>query len=393
MRARVLWCLFVLSMVVSTAAASDGSGLSWNFQWTGFKASNSGQGPQTALAMRDGKTWPVIFSYDYYSPNSVSAYSLYPAGVSPSLPISSYWHQIGGGLLANYSGGSNGILSAATSPMGSIGAVTRSLDFLDSYGSLAVVGSSTTGWGASMSGVRAIDFNTQGGLVKGTLGTIASSPSGSSPVAIVDIAVSPTGEIGVVDQEGYYYQKMAWTGAWGATKINQTATAFSDLAMDSLGRPHVVSSLGTSALVASDFDVMSGCWTSQTLGASTMLGATVAADDLGGVGAAWVQDFGSGYGKLMYAYKKDALTGWATHEVTAGLSASDLVTPNQRVGLAYDANDFPVISFVTGCGNICLAYDPPTAVPEPSSLVLLAVGGMFMLLVVGKSRVRRLLGK
>lgn len=394
MRARVLWCLFALSLVTSTALATDGSGLSWNFQQTGFQAGNSGPGTQTALAMRDGETWPVIFSYDYYSSYYVNAYSLYP--VSNSTPSSPYtnWHQIGGGLLAT--GGNNRILSAATSPDGRIGVVARSplTSSLD-YESAAMIGSTATGWGASMSGVRAIDFNAQGGLVKGTLGTI---PSSFSPACLMDVAVSPTGETGAIDGAGNYYQKMAWTGEWAKTlQLTSIANQAVDLTMDKSGVPHIVSLTTSSGLVASDFNVMNNCWTSQTLALSTpssmFFGATVAADDRGGVGAAWVESLGSDSGKLMYAYKKDALTGWATHVVTAGPSSSGVLS-NQRVGLAFDANDFPVISFVAGSDKgIWLAYDPPSAVPEPSSLVLLAVGGMFMLLVAGKSRVRRLLGK
>ena len=63
----------------------------------------------------------------------------------------------------------------------------------------------------------------------------------------------------------------------------------------------------------------------------------------------------------------------------------------QSVGLVFDNNDFPVISFTTygpsADGGIWLAYDPPTSdVPEPSSLVLLIGGAIFLLFIAWRRR-------
>ena len=68
--------------------------------------------------------------------------------------------------------------------------------------------------------------------------------------------------------------------------------------------------------------------------------------------------------------------------VTSGLSYEDIPS-EQTPGLAFDANDFPVISFVTNTNQIWMAYDP--VIPEPSTALLLVSG----LLVVGFSRRRR----
>jgi hypothetical protein len=392
MRAKVLWCLMVLSIAASTAIGSDGT-LNWAYQPTGFQAGSFGSGPQTALAMRDGRTWPVIFSPSLTGPG-ISAYSLYPV-LNPSMTMMqpTYWHQVGSNLLYS-SSGSDSILSAATSSDGRVGAVARYNDYFADQ-SAAVIGGSRIGFGAAMSGVRAIDFDSQGNLVKGTANTI---PMTLFSGRLVDIAVSPMGDLGAIDDQGYYYQKMSWTGSWGRFAGLQP-TVHADLAMDSLGRPHVVSqSPSTGGLIASDFDVMGGTWTSQILASSISsiyFGATVAADSRGNIGAAWVQDVG---GAFAVEYAQKGKDGWFTHEVTTGVynpwyGGCDSVASQQRVGLAFDANDFPVISFVAGSGNIWLAYDPPSTVPEPCSLMLLATGAVVTLLIAGKSRLRRLLGK
>ncbi|MEN6406002.1 MAG: PEP-CTERM sorting domain-containing protein [Thermoguttaceae bacterium] len=392
MRLNVLACVFALSLAASAAMASDGTGLNWVYQKTGFQTADY----QTAVAMRDGQAWPVIFavnnSSSYYDQN-VNAYSLYPTFNSAT---GTYWHQIGTNLLP-VTGSSS--LSAATSSTGQIGVVVNSR--MSGTSSAAVVGSSSTGFGAAMTGVMAIAFDSHGNLIKGTANTI---PSSFCPGNLLDIATSPTGDLGAIDDAGRYYQRLAWTGQWtGGDKFKpQSATWFynADLAMDSLGRTHIVGSYDTAngmRLIASDFDIVNG-WTTQTLASCDWcyFGATLAADSLGGVGAAWVQSSGS-CSELMYAYK-DGGDGWTIREVTTGLWNSNLmnwenVLSEQRVGLAFDANDLPVISFLASSGsgnNIYLAYDPVSA-PEPSTLLLLAAAGT--LWFAQKSWLRRALGK
>ena len=119
---------------------------------------------------------------------------------------------------------------------------------------------------------------------------------------------------------------------------------------------------------------MTGDWattTLDTLGVSApAAAATMAADGLGGVGVAWVSDTGV----LKYGYK-NGNDPWATHVVTTGVGG-ETIALRQKPGLAFDANDFPVISFTTGVSSkkIWLAYDPPASVPEPSSVLLLVSG-------------------
>ncbi|MEN6367031.1 MAG: PEP-CTERM sorting domain-containing protein [Thermoguttaceae bacterium] len=390
MRRNVFGCVFVLSLAASAAMASDGTGLNWVYQKTGFKTTNS----QTAVAMRDGQAWPVIFAIDATDGGSVNAYSLYSTANSLT---GTFWHQIGKNLFPTMGTSS---LSAATSSTGQIGVVVNSR--MSGTSSAAVVGSSSTGFGASMPGVMAIAFDSHGNLIKGTADTL---PSSFCPGNLLDIATSPTGDLGAIDDTGRYYQRLAWTGKWtGGDTFKPQSTNYlcnADLAMDSLGRTHIVGSYDTAngmQLIASDFDIING-WTTQTLTSSDGLyfGATLAADSLGGVGAAWVQSSGS-CTELMYAYK-DGGDGWTIREVTTGLWNSNLmnwenVQPSQKVGLAFDANDLPVISFLAGSGwgnnNIYLAYDPVSA-PEPSTLLMLAAAGT--LWFARKSWLRRALGK
>jgi hypothetical protein len=231
---RLLLCLLVLGMLVSTAAASEGTFPSWNFQQTGF-ASYTGGPIQTAVAMRDGRVWPVVFAED--SSRRVQAYSLYPVK-NPT--TSTNWFQIGTNLI-NDTG--SGMLSAATSPDGRFGVA---LTFVGSANSTAVVGSSLTGFGGAMTGVQAIDFDRNGNLVKGTLNTLPVI-QGVSPGSLVDIAVSTMGDIGAVDANFKYYQNSLLLGGWGSVDLKQIATTVQvpisntlNLAIDSVGRPHIV---------------------------------------------------------------------------------------------------------------------------------------------------------
>ena len=290
---RVLPCLLVLAMLVSTAAASDGSPLSWNYQQTGFTA-YSGAGPQTAVAMRDGRVWPVIFSEN--GERKVQAYSLYPV----KNPLTNTnWFQIGTNLITDTG---SGMLSAATSPDGRFGAA---LTIIGNPTSAAVVGSSLTGFTGAMPGVQAIDFDRNGNLVQGTLSTLPVI-QGVQPGFLVDIAVSSLGDVGAVDSNFKYYQNSLLMGGWGSVDLKPVFTPMPpptgqslDLAIDSLGRPHIVGLRSSSSgleLAAYDFDIVSGQWESQSLatGLTGNFGATIAADSKGGVGAAWVKYIGGG---------------------------------------------------------------------------------------------------
>jgi hypothetical protein len=378
MRSNVLWCLFAISAVASTAVASDAT-LNWDFQPTGFQAGYFGQ---TALAMGDGQTWPVVFSIDNNS--SVQAYSLYPV-TNPQTRTN--WQQIGTNLLVT----SGTVLSAASSSDGRVAVVAP-----NGYDGAAVVGDRNNGFGSVLPGVLAVDFDSHGNLVRGTMNTIPPL-SNPSPTPLVDIATSPFGFLGAVDSRTDYYQRSSLFG-WQGVSLPQAASGPNlispDLAIDSLGRPHVVGQIASSAATgvgAYDFNVSQGQWQWHALAANAVSLASIAADSKGGVGAAWVQNNGNNGLSLMYAYD-DGVHDWVTQTVVGGIYnpldyCYDAVDTQQKVGLAFDANDFPVISFTAGPQNIWLAYDPKVAaIPEPSALVLLGTAAVAF---VGCRRYRR----
>ncbi len=278
----IMPCLLVLAVLVSTSVASDGTLLSWNFQQTGF-TSYIGSGPQTAVAMRDGRIWPVIFSEN--GERKVQAYSLYPV----KNPITSTnWFQIGTNLITDMD---SGMLSAASSPDGRFGAA---LTIVGSPNSAAVVGSSLTGFTGAMSGVQAIDFDRNGNLIQGTLNTLPVI-QGMQPGFLVDIAVSSLGDVGAVDANFKYYQNSLLMGGWGYVDLKQLKTDVSppiaqslDLAIDSLGRPHIVGLRPSSSgleLATYDFDTVLGQWKTQSLG--TGLTGNFGARSLPTAGEAW----------------------------------------------------------------------------------------------------------
>jgi hypothetical protein len=360
--------------------ATDGT-LSWTFQNTGFLG---GVDWQTALAMRDGDTWPVIFSVSNNSNyNGVQAYSLYPV---LNQQTDTNWWQIGTNLLP--CNGGSATLSAATSPTGSFAAVVRTSGDTNPWDNTAVIGSSANGFGPVMSGVRAIGFGSTGTPIFGTQSAVPSM----QPLA--SVAAMPNGDVAALDEGGNYYQQSNLLGGWQYQKNVTPPTPFAALAVDTLNRPHIISNFGgEGGLVASDFNVMTGQWTSQTLCSMPFVDEqpAIAADGLGGVGAAWVQANPANPSTvaLEYAYNNGA-SGWVLHTVTTSVfntaaSTYENVMPSLDVGLAFDANNFPVISFEAGKGQIWLAYDPVT-VPEPSTLALLGIGAVSLLAYAWRKR-------
>lgn len=68
----ILSCLFLIAFTASFDLMADE--MNWAFQSTGFTAGGY-PAAQTAIAMRDGQIWPVVFSE---IGNTLQAYSLYP---------------------------------------------------------------------------------------------------------------------------------------------------------------------------------------------------------------------------------------------------------------------------------------------------------------------------
>ncbi|MBN2022301.1 MAG: hypothetical protein JW809_05860 [Pirellulales bacterium] len=369
--------LVVVSFSVSPALAGDGTAPSWSFQWTGYQSQTS----QTAVAMRDGQTWPVIFGRVKSAAYGFSAISLLPV---KNPETNTYWHPIATGLFSESQGTQ---ISAKTSPGPDdrFAVLLKPASTSPLQYSAAVFGPG--GSRTTLNNVNALAFDCEGNL---HTGDEVPDNLASGSLMPIDIAVSPAGDIAAVDQQEYYYYS-TWTDAWYSEPLPSMSlvSPYSiSVVMDSVGRPYVVGAR-SGALVTGVFNIAQGGWQWTTLATTTTMSNTsvaLAADGQGGVGLAWAEGLlGSNGGVLRYAYNATgSADGWDVSAVAStltwpvGVGRPGVVHPVQSVGLAFDAADNPVISFVTTSGDICLAYDPVVAVPEPAAW-LMALGGLSIL--------------
>lgn len=388
-RVAILTLLAVILMPQPHALATDANGLFWLFQRTGYTTATSSQ---TALAMGDSKSWPVVFSLSSGS-TQAQAYALTPVR-NPM--TNTNWNQIGTNILSG-----TGMLSAKSSIDGRVGAsVTTASPFYYQTGS-AIVGRRTTGFSTPISNVQGLAFDEAGTLITASVDTLAGS--GISLPTVQSIAASAFGSIGVLTSSNgllSYYEKTPLTG-WSSAVVTSGTFLGADLAIDTIGRPFVTYSPwlgGSYGVAASYFDIMSGQWKSSTFnvpGMSSPVTPTIAADGIGGIGVAWMATV-SGSNSLMYAYK-NGVKDWAIHTVTSfsvssGTSSNTLLS-QQRVGLDFDAQDWPVISFLANSSSfgstadIWIAYDP-IVVPEPSAVMLAAVGFLGVCYAARRKRAR-----
>ena len=173
--------------------------------------------------------------------------------------------------------------------------------------------------------------------------------------------MSPFGDGGVVAGNEFY---STLTGDSQDFTLNSPLqySGLGDLAFDAQGRPHIIDNDGN----IFSFDTTSASWVSARPGDAVFGTTRIAADSQGTVGAAFVEDF---TGNLIYAYWTNS-AGWQTTIVDTNVNSD-------RVGLAFDYDDLPVISY-SKQGNLWVAYDPVVSVPEPASLTLLAGLGLLV---------------
>jgi hypothetical protein len=342
-----------------SAWAKPGDKLEWAIQDTQIRASGSGQ---TALGMKSGLVWPVIFT----DSQSGTAYSLVPVGGTAT---GGSWQQMGTGLFSRSTTRMR-VASSADGRMAVFGG------YYSSTGGGSVY-SAAGAWSSLGTDVMAATFDKSGKLLTATRNGIAGLPaySGSS---IVDMAVSSAGDVGVIDSSSRYWQYSPWVGRWLSTNFSSLSPSIKadslDLEFDSFGRPHIVGTSGSS-VYAFDFSTITGTWQASTLatlaGTSSTASMTLIANTKGEVATAWVGGTENNSG-LMFSYKPDN-GDWVTSVV-----ASDASRSQRQLGMAYDYMDNPVISYISTSGHIILAYDP-VVVPEPAVLGLLAVSGVIAL--------------
>lgn len=376
---RPLWiygCLLCL-LAMQTPVAAQAPTTKWSFQRTGFRATSSL--PQTALSMRSGEAWPVV--YGFYE-NSLNAYSLFPV-VNPNgkhhVAPATNWHQIGSNLAGTQfptnnvflqadSGSPDGFAVSAQTATGS----TFPQDFV-------AIGNSQGGFQSPMAGVQAVKFDDNGNPFTASNNLIPNLPTSTK---LFDVALSKTGDTGAITQFSggsgplTYWQRSPLLGnAWFSITIppveGQSQDGISaptaDLVFDNASRPHIVgvsqSRAPTNRVLAQRFDVTTGAWITSTLDtASTtspgIVDVAAASNDDGILGAAWVSA-----GTLKYAYlDTNAISpNWIVTSVASTTPTGMQLEQVQGVGLAFDNAGLPVISFVDrSTRQIWIAYDPPT---------------------------------
>lgn len=347
--------LFCAALTASATFANPGQNFTWSFQTTSLSSSST---YHIAAAMRNGQAWPVVIT-DYNSYPYGAAATLFPTSGGISSP-STNWQNIGSGFFST----SVNRLRAATSPDGRVAFAAADSSYNGIGGRVSSV---TGGWGGLPADTKAVAFDASGNLYTASKTTV-SGVGGYSGATIVDMDVSPAGEVGVIASDMKFWQYSGWLGAWTSATLSTTYpnSESMDVAYDSFGRPHVVATY-SSTLVAFDFNTVSGTWNSTTLASnvSSSTRLTLAANDDGTVGTAWVDN----NGLLTYAYKHD-LNNWATSIVT---STGSTFSSAYQVGITYDYADLPVLAYRPYNGsNIIVAYDP-VVVPEPAGLAVIGL--------------------
>jgi len=362
----------LIAGVASQAAFADR--LFWTYQYAGATTLD-GAFRQTALAMADGKTWPMVFVQT--SSTVIQPYALNPFRNPQN---NTFWSPMGPVLQAPpvFRGSSPRVLSAVSSATGEVGVSARPALFGSSVANehVAYVGRRQTGLTNVTTGAADVVVTPTGEVRPLTLDMI----SGSGVQSLAQIgsgAVTPWGGVGMITtnqgptQGPTYFENSPAMGWQSATmpELVPSQGGFADLAYDSLGRP-VVAYSSAGSVYASSFDIMSGQWKQSLLGSASGPGPavypTIASDSKGGVGIAWASTTGGDFATLMYAYKAGH-DAWETHVVTSsvteplsigGPSPTEFVAPQVRVGLDFDADDLPVISFIGQSRRVYVAYDP-----------------------------------
>lgn len=315
------------------AADRDPASFVWIISDTGFGSQDS------TLAMSRGAAWPVVFG-------EFETITLRPV---ENTFTNTFWHDIAPGL-------GSGLLRASSSSNGSVAGVSDNSNFPG----LQI--SPTGGITFLASDVIAVDHSTGGALVTATDSTVTGFPYDAGS-RIDDIAVSPFGEGGVL--RGYEFFDSVTGDSVYLPNFGGQPSDDGSLTYDALGRPHVVFANGA----VYDFDTIAGTWTAGWIGSTANNSAIpIAADSTGVVGAAYVD---SSTFDLIYAYWS-ASAGWNTTTVDT------FVDPHYQIGLDFDYDDLPVISYVKG-NSLYVAYDPIVAVPEPTAVMLLSGLGLLML--------------
>ncbi|QDT70870.1 hypothetical protein [Lacipirellula limnantheis] len=370
------WLLCLLALQAPAAAQAPTN--KWTFQRTGFRAT-SGPSPQTALSMRSGEAWPVV--YGFYE-NSLNAYSLFPV-VNPNakhhVGPATNWHQIGSNLAGMQFPASNVFLQADSSSTGGFAVSAQTPTTSTFPQDTVAIGNSLSGFQSPLTGVQAVKFDDNGNPFIASNSLIPNLPTSTK---MYDVALSESGDIGAVTQFSSgggpltYWQRSPLLGnSWYSMVVppdpqfqDGLSAPTVDLVFDGASRPHIVgvsqSRTPANRVLAQRFDITTGAWVTSALdtGSPSFPGiadVAAASNDDGILGAAWVNN-----GTLKYAYldTNQISPSWVVTSVASTTPTGKQLELAQGVGLAYDKAGLPVISFVDReTRQIWIAYDPPSA--------------------------------
>jgi len=359
--------IICVTLVILVSYSSAFAGRTWFYNEITDSHGNPIGWGNTAIGMRSGNAWPVVAYSDGGPPSS---------GVVAMLPGS--W----GNGPVNFTGWR---LDGATAPDGTVA-------FADDQGKVVMLGK--TGWGTGSYNGQAM-FGSSIAFNSNSVPGVLHEASGSGNLTLT--MKSGAAWYGSTVQESGGSPVHTDAFALDFDSYNQANIAFSDggnlrygtkgiltggqwIFSDPIDAPYIPARLDM-ALTNNDvpyvlyndvdllkyaiYDRHSDSWVAGILDEiSCNDNFCVTSDNNGGIGVAYVTQF-AGQDTLSFAYNNGS--GWMGPE---RLTQADRF---RGVGLAFDYENNPVISFVGGDGIMKIAYDPQE-VPEPATLAILALG-------------------
>ncbi len=370
MKKQIVYLALVVCVVFVNSAFA---GRTWFYNEVRDSQGNLiGSPGDTAIGMRSGNAWPVV-AYSDGGSNSGAACML--PGAWAKGPVS-------------FSGGI--FLDGATAPDNTVG-------FVSGQGQVVMFGK--TGWSSSFCSDSSASYKNSIAFNNNSVpGVLYRSGSNELKLAMrtggawYSSAVQEPGgpliqtEAYALDFDSYnqanvafeedgllrYATKGVSTGnQWAFNSIENAPVIGSamqmDMALAADGAPYVLysDSISPFSLKYAIYDRHSNSWMTSTL--DTLMDSynfCVTADFAGGIGVAYVANF-EGTSTLSYAYNDGSSWVWLDRLVEAASF--------NMVGLTFDYENNPVISFVGTDNIIRIAYDP-VEVPEPATLAVLALG-------------------
>jgi hypothetical protein len=360
--------LVIIACLLSTIFLGNAfAGRQWNFQRVADSQGTAIGGGNTAIGMRSGATWPVVVT------NTATA-AMVPGG----------WARTTGGL--GTGPGPMGPLDGATSHDG------KSMVFASGYGEILTFGSSgwnrssILGWGWKSSVAFTRDNNPAVLTNSGNSLTLSVRNAGQW----YSNSLGRTADNFALDYDSYNQANVVYSqgnsliyGTKGALTGNQwnfsqyamelpPVDGPLDLALNSNDVPFVTYRTNSTGLVCSTYNRAQGQWTSNTISSLVFNNYCMASDSQGGIGIAYVTN-SPGYDTIGFTYINGDQS-WSTDSLWT--APSNLMF-DMGIGLAFDAENNPVISYNTG-GEVWIAYDP-MVIPEPATMSLLLLGTMVSL--------------